>query len=286
MKPTVFSLPWDIDAEYQFIPLCCAHYPIGDMDLLKAWVEQIRTNPKAFTILCGDQFDFARTHYRKHVRKYGEDGNSQVAIDAMHKKEVEAFAKMLLPIKDKIVGLISGNHKWEFASGLTNDQLLCELVGIPFLGAMAFFRVEFREKRGKQKTSLSIFAHHHGGCKGSGSHGGDATSLEKIQKGFEADIYVAGHTHRRHSFKQPKLALPTRGIPVPRERTKVYIRAGALLKGYEPDAPSAKEAYCPSYAEEAALAPTDLGTVTCKISFENKTIGGTHFVYPKYKIEF
>lgn len=265
------------------MPLCCAHWPEGDKGLLTEWVEQVEADPNAFTLLLGDQFDYARTHYRKHLKKYIEDSNSQVAIDKMHRKEVEALARVLEPVRKKIVGVLQGNHYHQFATGLTNDQLLCELLEVPFLGSAAFFRLEFHEPR-STKTSLTVFAHHTGGCKGSRTQSGDVSALEKMEKGWDADIYVAGHTHRRYSWKQPKLTLTTKGVPVVRERTRVYLRAGALLHGYDETPCSAKEPYLPSYAEQDALPPTDLGWVTCKITFRNAE--GSHVLEPRYKLEF
>lgn len=286
MKPNVFRLPWKAGQQYNLVPLCCAHWPEGDTDLLKEWVEQLAADPFAFTILLGDQFDFARTHYRKHAKKYQEDGNSQVAIDKMHRKEVEGFTNLLLPIQEKIIGVLQGNHVWEFAdTKLTNDQLLCEKLEVPFLGAAAFTRLEFKEGL-KTKISLTMFSHHTGGCKGSRTQSGDTNALEKMESGWDADIYVAGHTHRRYSFKKPKLMLSGRGTPVVRERTRCYIRAGALLHGFDETSCSATKPYVPSYAEQDALPPTDLGWVTCKINFQDVRVGDAHTLEPRYKLEF
>src|SRR5688572_10736253 len=112
MRPTSYVLPWKEGAQYSFVPLCCPHFPIGDRDMLKEWIAQVNDDPLAFTILLGDNFDFARTHFRKHAKKHQEEGNSQIAIDNMHRKEVEELAQLLKPIRSKIIGCIKGNHQW------------------------------------------------------------------------------------------------------------------------------------------------------------------------------
>lgn len=284
MRPTIHKLPFDPGATYSYVPACCLHYPKGDVDLTKKWVDRVASDPNAFTILLGDQFDLARTHYRKHILAYGVDANSQEAIDDLVRGQVRELADMLDPIKSKIVGVLRGNHVWDFSSGVSGDQYLADLLGIPYLGVFSLFRVEFRDRvDDSQRIALRVLAHHTGGCRGSRTQGGDVSALARMEDGFEADIYTAGHTHRRHSFKIPKLTIPSRGEPIPREKGRVFIRAGAFLKGYDKDEPTTTTKHTPHYAEEAMYAPTDLGFVECEITF--KQVAGQGYE-AQYKLGF
>lgn len=279
-------------ASYSFMPVSCLHYPYGDLDLIKGWVKKVASDPHAFTILLGDQFDLARKHYRDHLRAYLDDGNSQAAVDDLVRSQVRELAKLLDPIQDKIVGVLKGNHTYQFLDQTLSDQYLCQLMKLPYLGVFSLFRVEFRDaaKSDHARYAMPILAHHTGGCKGSRTQGGDVTALKRFEDGFEAQIYVAGHTHRKYSFKSPKLTIPAKGEPIPREYTKVFIRAGAFLKGYQADYPSATTLHTPSYAEEAAYPPVDLGHVTCTWQFKQASRPGDSRsntgYYPQFELRF
>jgi hypothetical protein len=163
MKPVTWSVPF---GHSTLLPAGCVHYPIGEKDLLREWVRAVAEAPNGFTILMGDALDCARTHYRKHIRSYQEDENSQEALDGWHRKDVEALAKELIPIKNKIIGAISGNHFWQFMDGTTSDQYLCQLLGIRYLGPYAAVRLEFKNKDGRVRHHMTLVAHHNGGSQG------------------------------------------------------------------------------------------------------------------------
>jgi hypothetical protein len=222
--------------------------------------------------------DCARTHFRKHMKAYQEDGNSQAILDKWMLKDVKELAKILRPIKDRIIGVVRGNHYWLDLNGVNSEQHLAEELGIPYLGAMAFIRVDFREDegRGTLRQSVTIWGHHHGGTRGSGATGGDVTSMERISHGFDADIYAVGHTHRAIATKLPRLTLSGGPDPKVVEHQRVFVRAGAFLKGFKPDNPGVKTPHTPSYEEDAALRPIAMDHVRVDISFKRMGRSGPH----------
>lgn len=262
MRPIAHSLPF---GRATFIPAGCIHWPLTEKDLLKKWIKAVKDTPKAFTMLMGDSLDFARTHYRDHIRSYRADQNSQLAVDEYVKHDIGKLAKLLMPIKDRIIGAILGNHHHEFADGTNGEQFLCQLLGIRYLGPVGLIRVDFRDRSGRTRHSMVIYAHHHGGSMGGRTTGADANALERSETTFDADVYVLSHTHRRIGFKLPKLEITSKGRPIVIERTKAFIRSGAFLKGYGEDNPSTTRPHFPTYAEQKALRPTDLGYVTLTI---------------------
>lgn len=262
MKPVVFRVNGNVA---HFVPAGCIHWPVGDKDLLRAWVREVAKLEGGFTVLLGDTQDCARTHYRDHVRGYRADQNSQLALDEWVRKDVRDLAKELVPIKGKIAGAVLGNHFWEFQDGTNSEQYLCQLLGIPYLGPVGIICLELKNPYG-HTTQITIYAHHNGGSKGGRTTGADVNTLEKAEQLFEADIYVLSHTHRRFAYKLPKLGVTTRG---PKRQiistTKVLVRSGAFLKGFGEDNPTTTQPHFPSYAETQALRPTDLGWVVVKI---------------------
>lgn len=276
MRAVAWSQPFGTST---FIPAGCIHWPIGDKELLKKWVRSVAESPNGFTLLMGDSLDAARTHYRDHIRSYRADQNSQLQLDEWVKRDIDALAKELEPIKGKIVGAILGNHYWEFGDGTNSEQYLCAVLGIRYLGPVGVVRVDFRETtRENVRHSAVIYAHHHGGSQGGRTTGGDVGALERSELSFDADIYVLSHTHRRHAFKIPKLGVRAKGEPRLVEHTRVFIRAGAFLKGYAEDVPRAERPHFPTYAESKALRPTDLGFVALTIKL-------SHVHVPKKNIE-
>lgn len=249
------------------IPAGCLHYPDGELDLLKEWVKAVKGTPNSFGILMGDTFDFARTHYRDHITSYRADKNSQERIDSWARRDIEALAKIISPIKKRLIGAILGNHFHAFLDGTNSEQYLCRLLEIPYLGPIALVRLEFRDKggEGRLRHTMMLWGHHTGGSSGGRTTGADVGSLERTEGSFDADIYLLGHTHKRHVIKKPILTMSSKGKPHILARMKVFARTGAFLKGYSEDYPSTTMQHVPTYAEEKAYRPTDLGWVEITI---------------------
>jgi hypothetical protein len=273
LRPVVWTLP--CPGRSTFIPAGCLHWPIGEKDLLQKWVDAVAKSENGWTLLMGDSMDSARTHYRDHVRSYRQDQNSQESLDEYHKEDVRKLAKVLEPIKGKIAGAILGNHYWEYLDGTNSEQYLCQLLGIRYLGPTGILRLEFRDhtKRKDIRHHMVLYAHHSGGSAGGRTAGGDVNSLHRAETAFDADIYCLSHTHRRYAHREPVLGLTRKGEPRLVERPKVFIRTGAFLKGYREDFPNTTQPHFPTYAEQKAYRPTDLGYVTCTIDLHQAKRG-------------
>jgi hypothetical protein len=270
MKPVVYRIKGNVA---HFVPAGCLHWPVGDKDLLRRWVKEVASLENGFTILLGDTQDCARTHYRDHQRSYRSDSNSQLALDEWVRKDVVELAKELAPLKGKIAGAILGNHYWEFQDGTNSEQYLCQLLGIPYLGPTGIVCVNL--KHGHQSKEIVIYAHHNGGSKGGRTTGADVNTLERAEQLFDADVYVLSHTHRRFGYKLDRLGVGGRGAKREvRASTRVLVRSGAFLKGYQTDNPTTTQPHFPSYAEQQALRPTNLGWVTVRIDFKQTTHAG------------
>lgn len=283
MKPIAVKVP----KEFVLMPAGCLHWPIGEKNLLKQWVEELRTTPNAYGILMGDSLDAARTHYRSHIRSYRDDENSQEALDAYMTEEVGKLAKVLEPVASRILGLVRGNHYWEYLDGTDSEQDLCRRLKIRYLGVMGLIQLKCTTKGLNPKhgsiQNLTIFAHHTGGSAGGRTTGGDVNGLTRQEHAWDADIYLLGHTHRRIAFKEPVMQLSQKGMePKVVERTKVFVRTGAFLKGFKNEAAPVNRKYSPSYAEDRAYRPTDLGWVKIHVKWREKN----KLAYPEYTLEY
>lgn len=265
MRPIACRIP----LESTLIPGGCLHWPVGEKDLLKEWVEAVATAKNGFTVLMGDAFDNARTTFGKHIRSYMGDENSREALDSMVRHEVEALAKVLMPIRSRILGAIQGNHFWPFIDGTTSDQYLCQLLRIPYLGHFGAIRLDFYKPSRPHETAVQkvLVAHHSGGSSGGRTTSGDVAAAGRFEQGWDADIYLVSHTHRRIAWKEELMGLTRKNDPHVTQRTKVIARTGAFLKGFKEDNPSTNQLYIPSYAEKAAYRATNLGWVEISLKF-------------------
>jgi hypothetical protein len=281
MKPLAVHLE---GKSMTLLPACCIHWPLTEKHLLLEWVDRLQATPDARGILMGDSLDCARSHYRNHIRSYRDDENSQEALDEYHRKEVRELAKILDPVKSKLFGAIRGNHFWEFSDGTNSEQYICQLLQIPYLGAIAMIRVSFHKYKSNKVCTLVIYAHHSGGSAGARTTGGDVAGMVRSEAGFDADIYLTGHTHRRLAHKETVLALTTKGEPRIVDRSRVFARCGSFLKGFRDDHPNTMQPHRPSYAEVRALRPTDLGWVKDKHRPDGSYRAGVD--YPQYTLEY
>lgn len=221
--------------------------------MLAAWKKAVLSGPSNYVLLLGDQFEGTRTSFRAHIRGYSKDRNSQSSIDTLVEREVQDLADELEPIKDRIIGVLMGNHYYEFCSSITSDQLLCQKLGVPFLGCETGIRLDCK-KSGKQRAILKIAAHHHGGSSGGKTFSGDANSLHKFEQAWDADCYLLGHTHKTLAFQTAHRTIADRGEPQDTTRRRLFVRCGCM-RSMEHDKASSDEPYNPDYPIQQGLPP-------------------------------
>lgn len=257
MKP----LHYDVGSDITLIPGCCFHYPEGEVGLLEKFVQRVQQLPEARVILLGDMMDQERTHRRKHRKTYVDDESSMSTDDRHNRRDVEELAHILTPIADRIWGVLQGNHYYEYSSGETSDQYLCQLLDVPYCGPVGVFRIAMSSPGGSSKN-LKIWTHHSGGTMGGRTLGGSVNALLRQENSWDADVYLIGHDHRRIAWRESQLGITDRGEPKVIERTKVFARVGAMLKTYKhEECIPRKSKHIPGYGEVAAYRPADLGWV-------------------------
>lgn len=247
------------------IPFGCVHADDEGFaaDLWDECLETIRTTPTCYAFGLGDYKSFVRTHYRNHITAYRGDEDSQRDIDNLVEAEAKKFArKYLLPIKHKLWGLAEGNHHWQFMDGTTDTQLLCRLVGVPYLGKASGHRIRLVTPQATTRVLKMVV--HHGDWSGGGSTlGGDVNALARRAEAFgRADIFVAGHTHQKWGVVVPDLDFTDKGKLRIMDRPRAFIRGGSFTKGYLET--------CITYAERKMLKPTALGFVTLTMKLKQR----------------
>lgn len=174
-------------------------------------------------------------------------------IEALQAAKVQLMAKELEFMRGRLIGMLGGNHYFQFQSGINGDQKLCELLGAKYLGVCAFIRLYFKGC-GTREHARDIFAHH--GMGAARLIGGSLNRVQQMAEGAEADIFAMGHDHKRGAVPaQPRLFLyhsSREGLKVV-EREPIVIRSGSYLASYKDGAVS--------YNVDACRPPSSLGHV-------------------------
>ena len=211
-----------------------------ELDKFKAVVEEIRLNPNAKVIIMGDLLNCAT---KSSVGKAVYD-------EYMKSDDQWALALELLgPIKDKIVGMLIGNHEFRLEKeGFNPIKALCLALGVQYLGYSTMLNVKVA---GKVTTVYAT--HGHGG----GSRGSIIGKLNKLAEVAVADIYMRGHSHQL-IYHRTVVRVVEDGKLVDKER--LVVDTGSFLK------------YDEGYAEMSNLPMVRSGCAIIKFNKNGYTV--------------
>lgn len=202
----------------------------------KTWIkllQRIEKDPKCLVVLCGDTIDADRPSTRsRRQQMYVDRSCALEEEDLDHQAGLRAgILQDLKRIKDKIIGMVDGDHFRQYANGTTSTWYIANQLGIPntYLGErMGWIRLAFKRDSNKESTCVfDILVRH--GRGGTGAFGNDVNTLIRQSNGFIADLHIGGHTHKSWFIKVPHLYLGKHEI---KEKLVAYARAGSLLRGF------------------------------------------------------
>lgn len=216
----------------------------------KKFLHRVEIDPNCRVVIVGDLRDADRPTTRERRMLMGLGRPEVLAEDDL--QDMDEMDNHLIPdlkrIKDKIIGMVDGDHYKIYSNGKTSTKYICDKLKIPnaYLGErMGWIRLVFGRKGGS-KTSFDIFVRHGKGS--SSTFGTDMNSLVRQSVGFDAHLYLGGHTHKQWFHKVPYLYVGKNDI---KQRFVGYARAGSLLRGF---------LYGEStYAESAEYSPLSIG---------------------------
>lgn len=213
----------------------------------------------------GDPLDFTSDSQRAIIAPLRDSTKKQ--LDDFMTERTERFAEMMNFTKGRWIGMLEGNHRWQFQDGTTTDQLLCRKLGCEFLGTSALIRIS-QGVSGHDEADCKIYAHH--GVGGGRTAGGHLTRLEDLLKSFDADIYLMGHVHTKVNDPIDRQYVSKEGIHY--HRTMLMARTGGWLRGYVSSPPKGLDVPAiesrGSYVEAKAMMPTSLGGLCIGIGYD------------------
>ena len=164
-------------------------------DKLRAIIERIKKDKKAVVVLMGDYGEFINPKDERF------DMDSLSPKYNTVEKQYVAVKNILEPIKDKIAGMLMGNHDYRIKKdfGMDIPRLLSTDFNVPYFGNVGILRL------GVGKAKYIVLALHGGGK--ATTIGGQINSIKKYSEALERkpDVCLVGHYHRIDVIIDPKL---------------------------------------------------------------------------------
>ena len=266
MRPKDIEIP---SGRFTLVPAGCLHYPLGDVELISAFVERVRSLKDAHVLLMGDSTDFARGGYRSFLKTYQKDDTSTGPVEGYAQTVVEQLADKLRPIASRVDGIIIGNHFWTFKDGTNSEQRLAAALGVDYLGPTVLMR--YRLGRGRKEMTVTVFGVHSFGR--STTPTGAVTALLRQERITDADVILSSHSHDRLVVPLESLQISGSGQPHLGARTRLLIKTGAFLKTYkEESSVPTDEPHMVGYGE-GLYRPSSLGWVELEVTTKRSTSG-------------
>lgn len=227
-------------------------------------MQLIANDPFAFWVGGGDYAEFIGHDDGKRFDPDCVSESVTIAdLGRLGRVSMERVRDAFLPIKDKCLGLLLGNHEKAFQKAHKQEDLhgwLCEEMGVRNLGYCALFDVVFlRRPKARLRIledrpdsgngeSFRIFAHHGAGY--ASTPGGKLNRLIQFMHNFDADVYFIGHVHDQISKRIPQLTANAQCDKIV-QRDKVGVITGSYLKTYAHGTIT--------YGEQRGYAPVPIG---------------------------
>lgn len=265
--------------EFSIIPLYDIHYgnTLCDVEALKRAVEKIRTTPNCYWFGGGDMTDCINlSDPRFDPRSVIIDPK---ALDNLVYHQVNELANILLPIKDRAMFLLEGNHEEKIKKRyhMNPIEIIGGMLKVPAFGYSAYGNIKVSRNKGHAKI-IKMFAGH--GWGSGRKIGGKINRLIEMGEFITADIIYGGHSHGLITDVAPIFDI-TNGDEVQlRAEPKFVALGGTFLKTYDTRNNHS------SYGEVAGYKPTPIGTVETIVKpFTQKYIGGKGRYLEVTKIE-
>jgi hypothetical protein len=224
----------ELGKPFKLIPFGDIHRD-SDMFAHTHWQEFLayaKAQKNAVFLGMGDYTDGVSTSERIVLSDVNLHDTTKNTLKDVYKGVTKTLVNELGWMRGRVIGLLGGNHFFDFGDQ-TTDHVLASALGGKYLGVCGFIRLSIAIKGSNKRIALDIFAHH--GKGGGSTPGGQFNTIEKMANTADADIYLMGHTHGKGclpSSPRIKLISTKNGVEV-RERTPWLGRTGSYLKAYE-----------------------------------------------------
>lgn len=231
--------------------------PLGDMHIgdpafdskkfikLRDWILE---NPNVYVILVGDLLNCAI-----------KSSKSEIYNELMNPQQAKKYAlELLLPIKERIIGMVAGNHEYRIyrESGTDISEDIADRLDVPYDMDGLLLNMKFDPYPELRKGKINYTAYVSHGFGGGCTKGAKINAVSKLSNIVLADIYVTGHVHFMTTFKDSFFIPDTRNGKIDKV-TRTFVSAGSFLSWG-------------GYAERMSLAPAKLGAPRIRLAGSGK----------------
>lgn len=253
---------------------------------LRRDIREIEDDPYSLWVGGGDYADYIGYTDKRFDPDAMAEWISVKDLGDLGKKCTERVRDLLMPIRNKCLGLLIGNHELKYALRTEHESLhhwLCQELDVPYLGYCCFFDLHFcltaKQKTPAMKDSLPprrgenrhndsnvfrVFAHHGAGY--ATTPGGKLNKLISAMNAFDADLYFLGHVHDQMGRRQPAISANADCTKLT-QRTRLGMISGSYLKTYNQGSVS--------YGEQKMYGPTTLGAAVATICPDTRHINAS-----------
>jgi len=231
--------------ELELIPIGDIHYGSKECNIkkIKENVQYVKDNKNARVVLMGDLVDIA---LRDSVGAGTFDNNFEP------EEQIDGIIELLMPIKNKILCLIGGNHeeRIRMRTSIDINKLIAKALDTTYVGSMCFLKIMVGT------TNYVVFAAH--GSTGAVSPAGKINAVMKYGTYIDADLYLMGHVHELAHHTTEYFRVDIGNKQIVKDKRHYVITGHYLNYG--------------GYAEAKGYAPGKTGSPNIKLSKDIKRI--------------
>lgn len=230
--------PINLSNEYdtvEFLPLSDMHIgsPFFNDSMFKQYIDYIKSAPNRYCVLNGDMMDVVTKCSVGDIyrQKYSP------------REQIEVAERALSPIKDRIWGIITGNHEDRIDKevGISTPEILAYKLDVPFFGHEILLKVRFGYNSARGRDNYYTIYLTHGASNGR-TRGAKANAIERLKNIVICDCYCMGHTHGIISFPE-NVYIPQRHCDEVIKKTMWFVNSGsyqdregyAIQKNFPPE---------------------------------------------------
>lgn len=220
--------------------------------------EDVENNEHTYFLGMGDYNDFASVSEQKKILRSGLHETTIEKLDGIVERDNRRFANEISFMRGRLLGMIGGNHTWQFQNAKYADEDLAERMNTKYLGWLSHYTLTVQYGKSGKSQSIHIVACH--GKAGGKTFGVTINQVGDLKQIFPAaDIYIMGHDHQRGAWPVSVL-LPTKTRL--KQKRQFLCRSGSFKKAYTPGESS--------YETSRLYRPADLGALKLIISFHRE----------------
>lgn len=228
--------------------------------MLKDVIGRIKADPNAYWIGLGDYIEGINIS-DKRFDPFSVDPQTRIEeLSDFAQRQARKLCDLLMPIRDKCLGLGRGNHEEKLRQSYYNDAF--ETIRLAMKAIDLDWNAIIRLKFGSNKYYSTLIIHTQHGSGGGRKVGAMMNKMEEMSGFLMADIHVVGHSHKAGVIPFRILKPTVQGKLRILERQGLNILCGGMRENYRRG--------IVDYADKMFYYPTALtiATVTANITLE------------------